>query len=446
MDITAADALARTSRMLNEQFFGGRVEPAKIGAALPRLRVAIGCDATNAESENGQQVLINLALLVARMGIRVELDLPDVPLLIHRPPLRREGLASALIELSSDLVPEAEIAARSGDPLCLELVIGDTPYTRTAAALRVCGDEWSLDLGDARASAGRRWGDGLPFGAFAAAAAGAAEVLRVALNPLAALVGAPLLAQAHRLQVGVPVACDLRDYFPEFSAREPALGQLDAISGGAIVSNTVAALRSVDPTAQLRVIEDDALEASNLNRYYYSRRREISLPKTDHLSLQGDERFEIKGVDLRLEPETLERVGTLADRVLVGVDHIPSRWLVQEAAPAWVGVGATQSLSTLVSSHRPGEPCAGCLHPRPLPTDPEAATISFVSFWAGLLLAMELLCEVDGRQPSAQSIYCEPFGYNGPHLMRLDVAAQPDCPVKCSASRKQATPKEAKAA
>lgn len=208
----------------------------------------------------------------------------------------------------------------------------------------------------------------------------------------------------------------------------------------------MAALRGADPTAQLRVIENDALEASNLNRYYYSRRREISLPKTDHLSFQSDERFKIKGVELRFESDTLERVGVLADRVLVGVDHIPSRWLIQEAAPAWVGVGATQSLSTLVSSHRPGEPCAGCLHPRPLPADPEAATLSFVSFWAGLLLAMELLCEVDGRQPAAQSIYCEPFGYNGPHLMRLDVAAQPECPVKCPASRKRATLKEAQAA
>ncbi|HEY3069424.1 MAG TPA: hypothetical protein VGJ34_03830 [Gaiellaceae bacterium] len=29
----------------------------------------------------------------------------------------------------------------------------------------------------------------------------------------------------------------------------------------------------------------------------------------------------------------------LAERIRVGVDHRPSRWLVQREAPAWVGVG-----------------------------------------------------------------------------------------------------------
>lgn len=438
MEITAADALARTSRLVNEQFFAAAAEPAEIAAALPQLSMVVSCNAANAETQNGQQLIINLALLVARMGIRVELDLPEVPLLGPRPPLRGEGLVSALIELAGDLVPGAEIAARGADYPCLEFVIGDTPCLRAGAAVRICGDEWGLELSDALTGVGRRWGNGLPFGAFAAAAAAAAEALRATLGPLAKLVGVPLQAQAHRLQVGVPIALDLRSYFPELSARVPALGQIDAVSGGAIVSNAVAALRGADATTQLRVIESDVLEASNLNRYYYSRRREIARHKTDHLISQGDERFRIEGVGLRLEADTLGRVGALADRVLVGVDHIPSRWLVQEEAPAWVGVGATQSLSTLVSSHCPGEPCAGCLHPRPLAADPEAATISFVSFWAGLLLALELLCEVEGRRPAAQSIYCEPFGYNGPHLMRLDVAAQPECPVRCSASRRRA--------
>ncbi|HKB50736.1 MAG TPA: hypothetical protein VKC63_04845 [Solirubrobacterales bacterium] len=438
MEITAADALTRTSRLVNEQFFAGAAESTRIGAALPRLNVVVNCDAANAETENGQQVIINLALLVARMGIRVELDLPEVPLLRPRPPLCREGLVSALIELGRDLVPDAEIAARGAGYPCLEFVIGDTPYLSPGVAVRVCGDEWSLELSNANTDVGCRWGDGLPFGAFAAAGAGAAEALRAALGPLAKLVGAPLQVQPHRLEVGVSISCDLRDYFPELSAGVPELGRLDAVSGGAIVSNAVAVLRGADASSQLRVIESDVLEASNLNRYYYSRGREIMLPKTDHLISQSDESFKIEGMRLRLEAETLADVGALTDRVMVGVDHIPSRWLVQEAAPAWVGVGATQSLSTLVSSHRPAEPCAGCLHPRPLPADSEAATISFVSFWAGLLLAMELLCEVEGQRPAAQSIYCEPFGYNGPHLMRLDVAAQPQCPVRCLASRKRA--------
>jgi hypothetical protein len=186
------------------------------------------------------------------------------------------------------------------------------------------------------------------------------------------------------------------------------------------------------------VIEGEPLDLSNVNRYMLSRASLDGAGKTEILASYADAHLTVTGVQLRFEPRTAAQLRPLADRILVGVDHIPSRWLVQEYARGWVGVGRTQSLDVLVSSHRPGQACAGCLHQR----EPDAAelvpTISFVSFWSGLLLVLELLTEASGQAPGRQAVFCWPFGYDGPHLMRLDIAAQSSCRVGCSASRARA--------
>ena len=61
----------------------------------------------------------------------------------------------------------------------------------------------------------------------------------------------------------------------------------------------------------------------------------------------------------------------LAARVVVGVDHIPSRWAVQDAGPEWLGIGATSHYELQVTEHPLGWPCARCLHPH----DDEGNTI-----------------------------------------------------------------------
>jgi hypothetical protein len=156
------------------------------------------------------------------------------------------------------------------------------------------------------------------------------------------------------------------------------------------------------------------------------------------LEVHSCPRLRIAGVRVRYDADTAATTGPLAARVLVGVDHIPSRWLVQQHATGWVAVGATQSLDALASAHRPGTACAGCLHQREPDADELVPTISFVSFWSGLMLALELLTEAAGATPDHQALFCWPFGYDGPHLMRLPVAAQPACPVGCVASRARA--------
>ncbi|OXM60021.1 ThiF family adenylyltransferase [Amycolatopsis vastitatis] len=181
---------------------------------------------------------------------------------------------------------------------------------------------------------------------------------------------------------------------------------MDLISAGAITHATLyTLLRVPDFAADLRVIDFDILGRSNTNRYPLARAADLHRPKVDQLTDLKTDAVRIGGVRLRLNEDTLAAVGDLAPRVLVGVDDIPTRWFVQRQQPAWVGVGATSHAFVVVSDHRPGRPCAGCVHPlddgNPLE---EIPTIGFVSLWAGLLLAGTMLA-VDARtRPNTRRI------------------------------------------
>jgi hypothetical protein len=429
------EALSRTSRLINEQFFGGCADEARISAALPQLAVGVTADARNAHSSAGQSLVTTLATLVSRTGMAVELDSPDARLSAPQPPLRGNRLRSGLVELGTDLVPGSAIGVGLGRERVLTFAIGDSICTEPHA-LRVSGGDWDMVVEHA-AAPGALWEADLPFGTLAGAATAAAEALRAALPRLAELVGVDLVADAHRLELGQSIRLDLRRWFPGRVATN--IGAVDAVSGGAITSAALYVLLRVPALAgAIRVIERDALDLSNVNRYMLSRASFDGIAKTQMLAAYSTPLLRITGLPLRYEEQSVERVGALAPRVLVGVDHIPSRWLVQRHAAGWVGVGATQSLDALVSAHLPGEACAGCLHGREPDADELVPTISFVSFWSGLLLALELLSTCAGECSQQQAVFCWPFGYDGPHLMRMLIAAQPDCRVRCAASRAQA--------
>lgn len=436
MDQRTQEALSRTSRLINQQFFAGKADERAIGLALPKLAIAIVADERNASSASAQTLIATLAALIARMGIGVQLECPDVTLAAPQPPLRGARLRSALVELGSDLIPGVPVAPQLERPARITFVIGDTACRRSGA-MRLTGGDWDFATEPAATAAGQPWRATLPFGALACAPTAVAEGLRAALPALAELIGTALVAGAHRLDTGRAIRLDLRSWFPGLIGGR--LGAVDAISGGAITSAVIYVLLRVPGlTGALRVVEAEPLDLSNLNRYMLSRASLNGVAKVAMLEGFTRPGFEIKGVTERFEDEAMELVGPLAQRVLVGVDHIPSRWLVQRHAPSWVGVGATQSLESMISAHVPGEPCSGCLHPREPDADEIVPTISFVSFWAGLLLALELLNEAGGARHDDQALLCWPFGWEGPHLMRLPVAAQPHCPVGCPSSRRSA--------
>jgi len=91
------------------------------------------------------------------------------------------------------------------------------------------------------------------------------------------------------------------------------------------------------------------------------------------------------------------QVEQLAPCVLVGVDDIPSRWIVQRYAKGDVLLVGTSHFSISSSSHVPGEPCSGCQHPvDEVGGAATIPTVSFVSFWAGLAMARSTDSPRDG--------------------------------------------------
>jgi len=147
------------------------------------------------------------------------------------------------------------------------------------------------------------------------------------------------------------------------------------------------------------------------------------------------EGFSIDGLAEAYSAETCDLILPFAPCVLVGTDDIPARWAVQRAWPAWLGVGATSHFLTVTSSHAPGQPCAGCLHPYDDPDTSLIPTVSFASYWAGLLLAIRLLRHHLGQRQAGieQRIDCTPLRLDQPFAYwEMPVARRQNCPVRCS--------------
>jgi hypothetical protein len=185
------------------------------------------------------------------------------------------------------------------------------------------------------------------------------------------------------------------------------------------------------------VIEPDVIELPNLNRYPLARRSDCGRRKADVLNGFGTPAVRIASVADRFSAATSTTIGPLASHVLVGVDDIPARWDVQRAAPGWVCVAGTSHLFALVTAHERGEACAGCVHPRDEDIGGTIPTISFVSFWAGLMQMRELLRRAAGAAAAHPVLNIWPFGLFGPHALHAtDLAPNAACPVGCQASRR----------
>jgi hypothetical protein len=180
---------------------------------------------------------------------------------------------------------------------------------------------------------------------------------------------------------------------PERTPFVRQLGSFDCISGGAIVNAILFALVRVPGVeGRARVIEPDTADTGNLNRYMLLLHSRLKKLKAHDLAeiLTGSG-LTIEAVPRRYEPGQLSSLLPLAPSVLVGVDDIPTRWLVQRARPGWLGVGATTHWSAMASFHADGLGCAECLHPTDDPGNAPIPTVAFVSFWAGLLTASYFL-------------------------------------------------------
>jgi len=220
---------------------------------------------------------------------------------------------------------------------------------------------------------------------------------------------------------------------PTSTPKATDLRRFDCVSGGAIIQAvlyTFARLPGAHGNA--RVIEPQTSDLSNLNRYMLLRRSRRDSAKAVDLAAGALGGLNIDPTVSRYEPATVAGLHPLAAAVLIGVDHIPTRWEVQRAWPEWLGVGSTTHYSLIVSFHCHDLGCAGCLHPVDEQIGGNIPTVAFVSFWAGLLLSVCYLRHLaeDDTPVHEQHVSFTPIR---PSSARYGpVTRLPTCPAQCS--------------
>jgi hypothetical protein len=423
-------ALARTALLIDLDIFGPDTDHRRIVDGLRATTARIITDRANLASPAGQTVLVTLYAQLAMMGLQIDLDIPTTRLLTSQPPLRGSDLASSLLDYSADLMPGG--SARPSPTPDVTFTLGDTPGP--ADAIRVSGTGWTAAVSRSRPVP--PWRGVSPAGAMAAAAAAAPEGLRAAVPRIAEYLGRPIPADPRwHLQPDRHIDLDLRQYQIDGPA---ALGDVDVISGGAITNAALYALLRIPAvTAAIRVIEPEVLDLPNLNRYALARRSMTDWQKSQALASFQTPSIRITGTSQTFSEATAPGLLPLAPRLLVGVDHIPSRWAAQQAAPSsWLCVGSSSHDFALVSAHPAGSPCAGCVHTRDDEDTGDIPTISFVSFWAGLIQALELIAHAAGRSPGwTRATHVWPFGLHDPRgIHQFTQHAVAGCAVGCRAS------------
>lgn len=424
-----AEALNRTLLLMRTDL-ASDVSDGALLSALTSVRVVIEAGDDVVRSHAGQSAIITAALLMARSGHEVWINAPEAPLLGPQPPLRLPHLVAGLVDIGDDLLPTRAIrAGRPAPSADAVFVFGAGSGSGSIVPHRVALDaeDWAAAIvpapGPWRA---QKW----PLGGMAAGALAAGEAFKIAMRSL----------RAHARST---------DYFDDLYApctaaqarlAPPGLRQVtelppfDFISGGAIANAAFyALLRLPTVRGKARALDHDESALSNLNRNALLLRSRLDYPKVEDLArLSG-------GLSIRPQIVRFAEGMPLAETVLAGVDHIPSRWAAQRAAPDWLGVGATEGFAVQVSSHEPHQPCVGCLHP--VGADPDGSAIptaAFVSFWSGLFLVARWLRHLagDAVPQTAQQLFFSALRPESLGFAVMPVPVATLCPVGCEASGK----------
>jgi hypothetical protein len=417
-------ALDRTLLLMRDEV-NESVDDETLLAALTGTHVALIADHANIASHSAQTAFVTSALLMARSGHQVYLLCPDIPMVGPQPPLGPGALISQLMRTGTDLLPGIQFTRDPpGAEVDLAVAFGDSEIPISARRrIRLNARAWSGRIG--RDEDAIRWQAGAwPLGGMAAAALAAPEAFKIALKRLQRAMRNPARTDT--------VFADTSDL--EFALAPPetpicnALGIFDCVSGGAIIHATLYVLSRIPGVVGWsRVIEPDVADLTNLNRYMMMLRSHLNnMQKAEDLVRAcAGTGLTIEAVNERYEQERLHSI-KLGASVLVGVDDIPTRWLVQRANPQWLGVGATTHWSAMASFHQAGLGCAECLHPVDDPSDAPIPTVAFVSFWSGLLTATYFLRHLGGTlSPTEQQIYLTPF--RAENSSRSAVAIRAEC-------------------
>lgn len=401
-----------------------------IAASFVSLRVLCVADGRNLSSHSGQTCLSTLVTLLSRMGIRVALAIPETSVLLPQPPFVGGLLRDSLLASSNRLVAGAEVEVWDGKSRAdLTFILGDSRAVGNGdACWRLGGTDWAGVV--ERRGMVPRWTADWPVGGMVSAALAAGEAFKHAIRRLT----------FRSSEDKVFFESSQRAKWEFASVAPPAstdLGEVDIVSAGAIVQAAMYALLRL-PSVRMkgRVFDDDVTGETNLNRNMLSLVSDVGSAKASLVAERCVPNFDLRPMRERFGVG--RQVEELGPCVLVGVDDIPSRWIVQRHTKGAVVVSGTSHFSISSSSHVPGEPCSGCQHPvDEVGGAARIPTVSFVSFWAGLAMAVRLIHRTMGvaYPRNRQHLWLTPLRMDLPRAaMWSPVAARIDCPVKCASS------------
>jgi molybdopterin/thiamine biosynthesis adenylyltransferase len=319
--------------------------------SLTSHTVGLAFDAAAGASFEGRTTLDLAANLLARLYPRLAV----VPL------ERGLGAAAAALRAGCRAInPGVEIARTlKGVSACL--VVGDRAPDVAAPSVYVGSDGWVVRV-SAESPVGSGAGTTNPFGAAAAACFGAANVFRVLF--------------AGQLPHGGPdrrFTLSLIDFVPNAAAPQnpplPAavdVGEAQLVGLGAIGNGAVWALARVPSVrGSLDLVDHEAVELSNLQRYVLTTQRDRGEPKVE-VAARALART---ALTVRQHPDRwgdyLRTRGTgRLERVAVGLDSARDRIAVQAGLPRWVCNAWTQPGDLGVSRHEflGTQACLACLY------------------------------------------------------------------------------------
>jgi len=431
--MSAEIALSRTADLINAEFFEGRASTEAVVNGLMASTVRLVADERNCSTRAGQAAIATSFQLIARMGIGIELLVPDTPLVAAISPLRRHTLCSALLDLGSDLIPGATVrdrAARSD----AEFVFGSS-RAASSDAIEVSCTAFSCSLGHLSPTETAIDAE-YPLGGLAAGTATSALALDAALPRIEEATGLRR-TKRPRPRLGPPASIELTRLFPGLTSAHPIdIGSIDIVSAGAVSNALIWTLVFLpDLTGRLRVFDADVVELHNINRCTQFRASDVGLAKARILEDSSSKSLTISAVPAMFEGTQIAGEPPLVDRVAVGVDRIEARWTVQQEWPTHLYIAGTSNKEAVLTTHHPGGPCAGCAHPTAAAQLHNIPTISFVSYWAGLLQGCAILEEHAVEAP-ARRITVFPMGLGEQTWgMTAHLRPNPRCPIPCQASR-----------
>jgi molybdopterin/thiamine biosynthesis adenylyltransferase len=429
--MTLREALDRTLLLMRDHVRADTADDVLLGA-LCGTEVAVVSDAANLASHSAQTAVVTAATLIARTGASIHLDLPST-MCRPQPPLRPLELNEALEDLGRDLLPERErnpfqIGAVDRE-VDLAVIIGSSRWPgRARQVLRLTAEPWvamMLPGGVVAPWQAHDW----PLGGLGAGTLAAGEAFKAAMRKLDKFSASPVFDETF-----APTPSARFTFAPPVTPTVNELGRIDLVSAGAIAHAILFILARIpDITGYLRVVDQELSDASNLNRYQLLRLSDVGSSKVKHLERLDLSEIHLSPIERRFDQDTARRLLPLAPVVLAGVDHIPSRWAIQRGAANWLSIGATSHYSAMASFHRPGLPCAGCLHPHDDVQDGPIPTVAFVSFWAGLMAAASLMRYSAGSSLSAseQQMFFTPLRPEG-GVWTSAVERRVDCPLDCT--------------